>query len=295
MRPALSRCTPANNAPPRRDTPSANVSRRKRTWWGRIGGGRLGSWKLTRELTRGVSTRRARSSMRSPRASPAGRNWCAGCPTPVCFEAARAWCSGFSHHEREPVTAEAAAQNRVALVTGGANGIGARVARRLAEAGARVVIADVDSTAGERLAGELAGVFVRCDVSRADDNRSAVDSALERFGGIDIAFLNAGVGQSSPLLDGFDDASYRQMIGVNLDGVVYGLVAVLPALRARGGGDVVVTASLAGLTPMPMDAVYTATKHAVGGLVRSVAVNCAGVGMRVNELCPGVTDSAMIE
>ena len=193
------------------------------------------------------------------------------------------------------MTAEAAAQNRVALVTGGANGIGARVARRLAEAGARVVIADVDSTAGERLAGELAGVFVRCDVSRADDNRSAVDSALERFGGIDIAFLNAGVGQSSPLLDGFDDASYRQMIGVNLDGVVYGLVAVLPALRARGGGDVVVTASLAGLTPMPMDAVYTATKHAVVGLVRSVAVNCAGDGIRVNALCPGFTDTTMID
>jgi len=191
--------------------------------------------------------------------------------------------------------ADAEIRGKVALVTGGANGIGARVARRLAESGARVVIADVDCTAGERLAGDLAGAFVRCDVSRAEENRTAVDAASERFGGVDIAFLNAGVGQSSPLVDGFDDSSYRRMISVNLDGVVYGLVALLPAMRARGGGDVVVTASLAGLTPMPMDAVYTATKHAVVGLVRSVAVNCADDGIRVNAVCPGFTDTAMID
>ena len=103
------------------------------------------------------------------------------------------------------------------------------------------------------------------------------------------------VSRSLELLDDFDDGRYRRMIGVNLDGVVYGLVAVLPALRKRGGGDVVVTASLAGLTPMPMDAVYSATKHAVVGLVRSVAVTCAGEGIRVNALCPGFTDTAMID
>jgi len=186
-------------------------------------------------------------------------------------------------------------RDKVALVTGGAHGIGARVAERLAEAGARVVIADVDIAQGERLADDLAGAFVRCDVSRPQDNRVAVQSSLDQFGGLDIAFLNAGVGHASALDDAFDDASYRRMTGVNLDGAVYGLVAVLPALRARGGGDVVVTASLAGLTPMPMDVVYTATKHAVVGLVRSVAPNCAGDNIRVNALCPGFTDTAMID
>ena len=187
------------------------------------------------------------------------------------------------------------ATDKVALVTGGANGIGARVTRRLAEAGARVVVADMDSENGERLAGDVAGLFVRCDVSRPGDSVSAVAAAIDHFGGLDIAFLNAGVGQSSPLLDGFDDSAYRRMVGVNLDGVVYAMVAVLPALRDRGGGDVVATASLAGLTPMPMDAVYSATKHAVVGLVRSVSATCAGDGIRVNALCPGFTDTAMID
>lgn len=193
------------------------------------------------------------------------------------------------------MTVQIEARGKVALVTGGANGIGARVVQRLAEAGASVVIADADAVRGQCLARDIDGVFVRCDVSRHEDNRLAVEAATQQFGGLDIAFLNAGVGQSSPLDDGFDEASYRRMVGVNLDGVVYGLVEVLPALRARGGGDVVVTASLAGLTPMPMDVVYTATKHAAVGLVRSVALTCAGDNIRVNALCPGFTDTAMID
>lgn len=188
-----------------------------------------------------------------------------------------------------------ALQGKVALVTGGGSGIGARVAKRLGAAGAHVVIADVDDAGGHRAAADVSGRFVRCDVSRAADNEAAVAAVTDAFGRLDIAFLNAGVGQSSPLVDGFDDARYRRMVGTNLDGVVYGLVAVLPELRRHGGGDVVVTASLAGLTPMPMDVVYTATKHAVVGLVRSVAATCAGDGIRVNALCPGFTDTAMVD
>lgn len=184
---------------------------------------------------------------------------------------------------------------RVALVTGGASGIGECVARRLSGAGAAVVIADVDAARGEEVAARIGAAFVRCDVSSPADNRAAVEEAVRRFGGLDIAFLNAGVGEHGPLDESFDERRYRRMVAINLDGVVHGFVAALPALRARGGGDVVATASLAGLTPMPADPVYTATKHAVVGLVRSLAPTHLAGGIRINALCPGFADTPIVE
>ncbi len=183
---------------------------------------------------------------------------------------------------------------RVALVTGGASGIGAGVSRHLAGAGAHVAVADIDLAGATEVAEEIGGVALRCDVSRLADNRAAVAAAVDEFGGLDLVVLNAGV-SCGVTLDSFDEAAYRRAMGVNLDGVIFGLVAALPALRARGGGRVVVLASLAGLVPVAMDPVYAANKAAVVNLVRSVGPALAAQGIVVNAVCPGFTDTAIVD
>ncbi|MEI6621618.1 MAG: SDR family NAD(P)-dependent oxidoreductase [Actinomycetes bacterium] len=183
---------------------------------------------------------------------------------------------------------------KVALVTGGAQGLGAGVARRLSGLGAKVVIADVNGDAGAALAADLGATFVHCDVSQYDDNLAAVAAATSTYGGLDTVILNAGVASGLTMGEQFDVDRYRQVMGINLDGVVFGFNAALPALRARGGGKVVATASLAGLTPVPMDPVYAANKSAVVALVRSLAGLCADEGIEVNAVCPAFADTAIL-
>ncbi|MFC9977065.1 SDR family oxidoreductase [Spirillospora sp. NPDC127200] len=183
---------------------------------------------------------------------------------------------------------------KVALITGGSNGIGAAVARRLAADGWRLVLADVDAERGTALAAELEGAFVRCDVREPADSAAAVAAAVDGFGGLDLAFLNAGVASGCGLDADFDPEKYRRAMGINLDGVVYGVHAALPALRARGGGDIIATASMAGLTATPFDPIYGANKAAVVGLVRALGPAYAGEGVRVNALCPSFADTDII-
>lgn len=183
---------------------------------------------------------------------------------------------------------------KVALVTGGASGIGAGVARRLAASGARVVIADVDTGGGEAVAAGVGGIFVRTDVSRLADNKAAVAAAVDRFGRLDIALLNAGVSGEGGLGDDFDPEAYRRVIAVDLDGVVYGVHAALPRLQAQGGGAIIATASLAGLFGQPTGPAYGAAKHAVVGLVRSLAPALARDRITINALCPSFIDTPML-
>jgi len=183
---------------------------------------------------------------------------------------------------------------QVALVTGGANGIGAAVARRLAGAGARVVIADVDDEAGSAVATELGGRYVHCDVSRLEDDRAAVATAVECFGGLDLVHLNAGVATGCGVEGDFDPAAYRRAMGINLDGVVFGAHAALPALRARGGGTIVATASMAGLIPVAGEPIYSANKHAVVGFVRSLGEALVADAIAVHALCPSFANTALI-
>ena len=183
----------------------------------------------------------------------------------------------------------------VALITGGAHGIGAAVARRLAGLGARVVVADVDTDAGSVLAKDIDGRFVRCDVREPADSEAAVQAAIREYGGLDIVALNAGISTGFGLGDDFDAEKYRRAMGINLDGVVFGAHAAFPALRARGGGDIIATASLAGLTAMPLDPIYGANKAAVVGLVRALGPAWSGDGIRVNGLCPGYADTAIVD
>ncbi len=185
-------------------------------------------------------------------------------------------------------------RGRVALVTGAARGIGAAVARRLAGAGASVVLADLDEGGAHLLADELSARAVRADVTSDEDLERAVTLAVEAFGGLDIVHLNAGVTSGCGVGDDFDLARYRRTMAVNVDGVVLGIHAALPALRARGGGHIVVTSSLAGLVGLTSDPLYAASKHAVVGLVRSLA-GLAGEQVFVNALCPGFTDTALVD
>ncbi len=186
-------------------------------------------------------------------------------------------------------------RDKVALVTGGASGIGRAVATALAERGALVAVVDLDEEGGAAVAAQLDGEFVCADVSDLHQCLRAVELVSERFGGVDLVHLNAGVSTGCSLADDFDLDAYRRAMGVNLDGVVFGVHAVLPALRSRGGGAIVATASLAGLTGMPFDPIYTANKHAVVGLVRALGPALASEGIRVNGVCPGFAESKIIK
>lgn len=190
---------------------------------------------------------------------------------------------------------------RSAIVTGGASGIGHATAVRLAELGARVLVADIDEAGGALVAEEIGGTFAMLDVG----DPGAWDRVVSLFGPFDLAFLNAGVATNQglppasglPIVDLTDDA-YRRIMSVNVDGVVYGTRAVLPAMIERGSGDIVVTASMAGLGPIGFDPVYGLTKHAVVGFVRSVAAALQlapdAPDICISAICPGFADTNII-
>ena len=184
--------------------------------------------------------------------------------------------------------------SRTALLTGGASGFGAEVARQLVRRGDRVVLVDIDADGGRALADELGAHFLRADVSDHEQVGATTAQAEELLGGIDLFFLNAGVSTGCGIDEDFDVAKYRRAMGINLDGVVYGVHAALPVLRRRGGGSIVATASLAGLTSVPFDPAYGANKHAVVGLVRALGPVCASAGITVNAFCPGFAETKII-
>jgi len=184
------------------------------------------------------------------------------------------------------------------LVTGAASGIGAAVARSVRAAGAQVLALDVDDAGGERLAVETGARFQHCDVGSPDDWQ-AVLQTLSGLGAPTHVHLNAGIQiapPSAPLADyGLEAMTldrYRKMMGVNVDGVVFGLHALLPLLKP--GAAIVVTASLAGITPYAVDPLYAMSKHAVVGLVRSLAPTLEERGVKINAICPGGIDTAII-
>jgi NAD(P)-dependent dehydrogenase (short-subunit alcohol dehydrogenase family) len=182
---------------------------------------------------------------------------------------------------------------KVAWVTGGANGFGAGVARRLAGLGATLAVSDIDEDNGRRVAAEVGGVFVPCDVTSFAANVDAVAQVVAELGRLDIAFLNAGVATGIGIGDDFDLDRYRLAMGVNLDGVVFGMHAALRVMAGRGG-QIVATASLAGLTATAFDPIYGANKHAVVGLVRAAGAAYAAQGIHVNAICPGFADTNIV-
>ncbi len=184
---------------------------------------------------------------------------------------------------------------KVALVTGGSNGIGEGVARHVAAQGARVVIADIDDANGGRVADEIAGRFIRADVSDPAGSAAAVAHAVAEFGGLHQAHLNAGATSWCGMGDDFDPEPDRRSMALNLDGVVYGIAAARPAILASGGGTIVATASMAGLVAAPFDPIYAANKHAIVGLVRSLGETYAAEGILIHALCPSFAATNIIK
>jgi NAD(P)-dependent dehydrogenase (short-subunit alcohol dehydrogenase family) len=185
--------------------------------------------------------------------------------------------------------------DKVALVTGGASGLGRATALALAEAGCEVVVADLDEAGAREVAEQVGGHFWAGDVSGYEANAELIAFVVERCGGLDVAHLNAGVASGFSLGEDFDLDRYRLAMGVNLDGVVFGTHHALPALKAHGGGAIVATASLAGLTAVPFDPVYAANKAAVVGLARAMGPALAGDGITYNAVCPGFAESRIVD
>lgn len=196
--------------------------------------------------------------------------------------------------ERPAELASEALRGKVALITGGAAGLGKGVAKALLEQDAVVAIADIDSELGAATAEELGCHFIELDVRDLDANRRAVYETVEKFGGLHLLHLNAGIESPFTLGDDFDVEAYRRAMEINLDGVVFGFHAARPALIDSGGGSVIATASLAGLAAMAPQPVYGTNKAAVVGLVRALGPLHASEGIRVNGICPGFADTAII-
>lgn len=187
---------------------------------------------------------------------------------------------------------------RVALVTGGASGIGRSTAQLLAGHGMRVCVVDIDGQAAGETADAIGGLGVACDVSDSGQVDAAFATCVDEFGGVDLAVLNAGISiRWSGDIAELEDADYRRSLGVNLDGVVFGTRSAVRAMRGCSGESeraIVATASLAGVMPWHPDPVYSLGKHAVVGFMRAIAPNLSPDGIAVHTICPGITETGAL-
>lgn len=180
-------------------------------------------------------------------------------------------------------------EGKVAVITGGASGIGEASVRRFVAEGCKVVIADLQEARGERLAGALgaSAAFVRTDVTREDDVAGAIALAQSRFGRLDCLFNNAGYGGVNGPIESIPAQGFDDTMAVLLRGVFLGIKHAAPVMKRQGAGSIVSTASVAGLQAGYAGHVYSAAKAAVIHLTRSVAMELGESGVRVNCICPG--------
>ncbi len=186
---------------------------------------------------------------------------------------------------------------RTAVITGGGSGIGLATARRLAEEGARVVVADIDDTAGAAAAAEVGGLFVRTDVTSEEQVEALFAAAAEHYGSVDVAFNNAGISppeDDSILTTGLD--AWRRVQEVNLTSVYLCCRAAIPHMQRAGKGSIVNTASFVAVMGAATSQIsYTASKGGVLALSRELGVQFAREGIRVNALCPGPVDTPLLQ
>lgn len=189
--------------------------------------------------------------------------------------------------------------DKVAIVTGGASGIGKATAKLFAEIGAKTVIADIDESAGEALAAEIAAAggaasFVRCDVTESASVTHMVDTAINTYGRLDIAFNNAGGTADLPSFLETTEDYWDRSVDIHLKGVWLCMKAELSKMVEYGGGAIVNTSSIAGLLGIGT-AAYAATKHGVNGMTKLAAVEFGDRNIRVNAVCPGFVRTPVVQ
>jgi NAD(P)-dependent dehydrogenase (short-subunit alcohol dehydrogenase family) len=192
-------------------------------------------------------------------------------------------------------------EGKVALITGGASGMGKVASQLFASEGAKVVLTDVSDEAGEATAAEIAAsggeaAFVHADVSNETNAKSMVDIAVGRFGGLDVLYNNAGVMMSADgSVDTTDESVWDTTLAINVKGVAFGCKFGVPAMIASGGGSIINVASfVAWLGAATSQTAYTASKGAVLAMTREIAVEYARKGIRCNALCPGPIDTPLL-
>ncbi len=189
-------------------------------------------------------------------------------------------------------------QDKVAVVTGAAKGIGAATARAFAREGARVVVVDVDAAAGKVLAAELGGadtraVFVKADVGKQDDAGRIAEEAVRAFGGVDVLVNNAGI-QTYGTVETMPEEEWDRTLTINLKSVFLVSKYIVPELRKRGGGAIINVASVQGLATEANVSAYAASKGGILAMTRSMALDYAREQIRVNSVCPGSVDTPML-
>jgi NAD(P)-dependent dehydrogenase (short-subunit alcohol dehydrogenase family) len=186
---------------------------------------------------------------------------------------------------------------KVAVITGGAGGIGAATGRLFAEEGASVLLVDVAAEALQQAVRAIGGERVSAvvaDVTQTEQVQSYVQTAIDRYGGIDVFFANAGIeGVVAPITD-YPDEVFDRVIAVNVRGVWLGLKHVMAPMQQRGGGSIIITSSIAGVRGSSLLAPYSTSKHAVIGLMRSAALAGAAHGIRVNTINPAPIETRMM-
>ncbi len=190
--------------------------------------------------------------------------------------------------------------HKVALLTGAGSGIGLAIAELYAEEGAKVIVSDINEENGNQAVEKIRSnggeaTFIKADTSHAEDVEALVKKTVERYGKLDIACNNAGIGGEQELTGNYSLDSWRKVLSVNLDGVFYGCKYELEQMEKNGGGIIVNMASIHGSVAAPLSSAYTAAKHAVVGLTKNIGAEYGQKNIRCNAVGPAYIDTPLLE